>query len=130
MENFAQIIYEVVNNTAKITLNRPEKLNALTLQLQSELSEALWEADNDTAVHSVIIKGAGRAFSAGYDLTGSGKGIPVSRVENENRAYRGARSIDDDAWQLERGQRYRMAIFDMHKPVIAQVHGYLSLIHI
>ena len=41
MEAFEQIIYEVVNNTAKITLNRPEKLNALTLQLQSELSEAL-----------------------------------------------------------------------------------------
>ena len=124
MEDFEQIIYEVVNNTAKITLNRPEKLNALTLQLQSELSEALWEADNDRDVHSVIIKGAGRAFSAGYDLTGGGKKIPVSRVQNENRAYRGARSIDDDAWQLERGQRYRMAIFDMHKPVIAQVHGY------
>lgn len=124
MEDLEQIIYEVVNNTAKITLNRPEKLNALTLQLQSELSEALWEADNDREVHSVIIKGAGRAFSAGYDLTGGGKRVPVSRVENENRAYRGARSIDDDAWQLERGQRYRMAIFDMHKPVIAQVHGY------
>ena len=42
MEDFEQIIYEVVNNTAMITLNRPEKLNALTLQLQSELSEALW----------------------------------------------------------------------------------------
>ena len=56
MEAFEQIIYEVVNNTAKITLNRPEKLNALTLQLQSELSEALWEADNDRDVHSVIIK--------------------------------------------------------------------------
>jgi enoyl-CoA hydratase len=38
--------------------------------------------------------------------------------------YRGARSIDDDIWQLERAQRYRMAAFDMHKPVIAQVHGH------
>ena len=124
METFEQIIYEVVNKTAKITLNRPEKLNALSLQLQSELSEALWEADNDQAVHSVIIKGAGRAFSAGYDLTGSSKNVPVSRLESENRSYRGSRSIDDDAWQLERAQRYRMALFDMHKPVIAQVHGY------
>ena len=58
MEAFEQIIYEVVNKTAKITLNRPEKLNALSLQLQSELSEALWEADNDREVHSIIIKGA------------------------------------------------------------------------
>ena len=124
MDAFEQIIYEVVNKTAKITLNRPEKLNALSLQLQSELSEALWEADNDREVHSIIIKGAGRAFSAGYDLTGGGKKVPVSRVESEDKAYRGGRSIDDDAWQLERGQRYRMALFDMHKPVIAQVHGY------
>ena len=124
MDEFEQIIYEVVNKTAKITLNRPKKLNALTLQLQAELSEALWEADNDREVHSVIIKGAGRAFSAGYDLTGGGNKVPVSRIQSENRAYRGGRSIDDDAWQLERGQRYRMALFDMHKPVIAQVHGY------
>ena len=124
METFAQIIYEVINKTAKITLNRPEKLNALSLQLQSELSEALWEADNDREVHSIIIKGAGRAFSAGYDLTGGGKNVPVSRIESEKRAYRGGKSIDDDAWQLERAQRHRMALFDMHKPVIAQVHGY------
>ena len=124
MDEFEQIIYEVVNKTAKITLNRPKKLNALTLQLQAELSEALWEADNDREVHSVIIKGAGRAFSAGYDLSGGGNKVPVSRIQSENRAYRGGRSIDDDAWQLERGQRYRMALFDMHKPVIAQVHGY------
>ena len=59
MEQFEQIIYEVVSKTAKITLNRPKKLNALSLQLQAELSEALWEADNDREVHSVIIKGAG-----------------------------------------------------------------------
>ncbi|MEM7080552.1 MAG: crotonase/enoyl-CoA hydratase family protein [Pseudomonadota bacterium] len=124
MSDFEQIIYEVADGRARITLNRPEKLNALSLQLQVELSEALWEADNNRAVHSVIIKGAGRAFSAGYDLAGGGSRVPVSRVEDSDNAYRGARSIDDDAWQLERGQRYRMAIFDMHKPVIAQVHGY------
>lgn len=124
MEQFEQIIYEVVNKTAKITLNRPKKLNALSLQLQAELSEALWEADNDREVHSVIIKGAGKAFSAGYDLTGEGNNVPVSRIQSDDRSYRGGRSIDDDAWQLERGQRYRMTLFDMHKPVIAQVHGY------
>lgn len=121
---FDSILYEVEDGRARITLNRPEKLNALTLKLQSELNEALWEADNNKAVHCVILKGAGRAFSAGYDLTGADGNIPVSRVQSEKNEYRGGRSIDDDAWQLERGQRYRMAIFDMHKPVIAQLHGY------
>jgi len=124
MTEFKNIIYDVQDGRARITLNRPDKLNALSLALQAELSEALWEADNDRSVHCVIVKGAGRAFSAGYDLTGAGGDVPVSRVQNPNNAYRGGRSIDDDAWQLERGQRFRMALFDMHKPVIAQVHGY------
>ncbi len=124
MPDFENIIYTVQNGRARITLNRPEKLNALSLELQAELAEALWEADNDRSVHCAIIKGAGRAFSAGYDLTGSGGNVPVSRVQNPDGAYRGGRSIDDDAWQLERAQRFRMAMFDMHKPVIAQVHGY------
>ena len=63
--------------------------------------------------------------SAGYDLAGGGNRVPVSRIEGQGgNNYRGGRSIDDDAWQLERAQRFRMALFDMHKPVIAQVHGY------
>lgn len=130
MSTFQSIIYEVDNGRARITLNRPDKLNALTLELQSELAEALWEADNDNLVHCVIIKGAGRAFSAGYDLAGGGAKVPVSRLQTDDdesadsRRYRGGRSIDDDAWHLERAQRFRMALFDMHKPSIAQVHGY------
>ena len=124
MSGFDSIDYEVADGRARITLNRPEKLNALSLKLQSELNEALWEADNDTGVHCVILRGAGRAFSAGYDLTGADGNVPVSRVQSADNHYRGGRSIDDDAWQLERAQRYRMALFDMHKPSIAQVHGY------
>lgn len=119
---FDEIIYEVENGRARITLNRPDKLNALTLKMQAEMSEALWQADNDRAVHCVILKGAGRGFSAGYDLSGSGA-VPVSRLDSDTANKRGARSVDDDIWQLERAQRYRMAIFDMHKPVIAQIHG-------
>lgn len=124
MTDFTSILYEVDQGKARITLNRPEKLNALSLRLQSELNEALWEADNNTEVHCVILRGAGRAFSAGYDLTGADGNVPVSRVQSQDNKYRGGSSIDDDAWQLERAQRYRMAIFDMHKPVICQIHGY------
>ena len=109
MSEFESILYEVADGRARITLHRPEKLNALSLKLQSELSEALWEADNDTAVHCVILRGAGRAFSAGYDLTGADGNVPVSRVQSAEKRYRGGRGIDDDAWQLERAQRYRMA---------------------
>ncbi|MBJ40223.1 MAG: enoyl-CoA hydratase [Gammaproteobacteria bacterium] len=124
MSGFDNIIYEVENGRARITLNRPEKLNALSLDLLAELCEALWEADDNRAVHCVIIRGAGRSFSAGYDLTGPKSTAGHSRVRSADNDYRGSRSVDDDAWQMERSQRYRMAIFDMHKPVIAQIHGY------
>ena len=124
MSEFDNIIYEVENGRARITLNRPEKMNALSNDLLYELNEALWEADDNKAVHCVIIKGNGRCFSAGYDLTGPKPKYGHSRVRSEDNEYRGGRSVDDDAWQLEKGQRYRMALFDMHKPSIAQVHGY------
>jgi len=115
MDGYEQIRYEVAGGTARITLDRPEKRNAITFRMQEELHQALWDADDDTAVHSVVIRGAGTCFSAGYDLLGA---PPMA----EGR--RGVRSFDDDTWQLERSQRLRMAIFDMHKPVIAQVHGW------
>ena len=119
--DYQEIIYERDGGKARIILNRPEKMNALTRILQHELNNALWEADNDTGVHVVILKGAGRTFSAGYDLTGAGGMAPVGRPDVE---YRGRTKIDDDIWRMEQAQRDRMAIFDMHKPVIAQIHGY------
>lgn len=118
--NFETIIYEVEKGRARITLNRPEKLNALSNELQEELNDALWEADNDNDVHAVIIKGAGRAFSAGYDITPNRPRMDPAPGKN----YRTGRTFDDDAWRMEKSQRLRMAIFDMHKPVVAQVHGY------
>lgn len=115
------IIYEVERGRARIVLNRPEKLNALNARIQQEIHDALWEADNDTSVHCVIIKGAGRSFCSGYDLTGGGN---LGSHRDPDRTYRGARSFDDDVWQLERMQRLLMPLFDMHKPSIAQVHGH------
>jgi len=125
MADFNNILYEVDRGRARITLNRPEKLNALSHDLLYELHEALWEADDNRDVHCVVLRGAGRAFSAGYDLGGTPATYSTSRVkaDNPNGNYRGGRMVDDDAWQMERSQRYRMALFDMHKPVIAQVHG-------
>lgn len=124
MNELRTILYEVDRGRARITLNRPEKLNALSLELQQELNEALWEADNDTNVRAVILRGNGRAFSAGYDLTPLANRRSAPEGDHYTAVYRGGRTFDDDAWQLERAQRLRMAIFDMHKPVIAQVHGY------
>ena len=120
MTDYENIIYEVRDGKGYVTLNRPEKLNALSIALQNELSDAMWEADNDTAVHCVILSGAGRAFSAGYDLTGGQR----DATETYDKVYRSRVSFDDDTWGMEKAQRARMAIFDMHKPVIGKVHGY------
>lgn len=112
------ILYEIDAGRARITLNRPEKRNALSEALLGELNHALWEADADNRVHAVILQAAGPDFSGGYDL-GHYEG-----PEHANAGHRrGAASFDDDIWRLERSQRWRMALFDMHKPVIAKVHG-------
>ncbi|HMS60572.1 MAG TPA: crotonase/enoyl-CoA hydratase family protein [Tepidiformaceae bacterium] len=122
-KQFSTILYEVEKGRARITLNPPEKLNALARELQQGLHEALWEADNDINVHAVILRGNGRAFSAGYDLTPLANRA-AAPDDGYTAVYRGGRTYDDDAWQLEKAQRLRMAIFDMHKPVVAQVHGF------
>lgn len=120
--DYASIQYEVERGRARITLNRPEKRNAISLGLLGELCDALWRADDDTRVHGIVLRGAGRSFCAGYDLAPGPETASDDVGRPEER--RGSRSIDDDTWQLERRQRLRMALFDMHKPVVAQVHGH------
>jgi enoyl-CoA hydratase len=123
--DYQHILYEVEGGKARITLNRPEKLNAMTPRMQRELADALWEADASTEVHAIIIRGAGRAFGAGYDISMAGA------TEDAHAAglaggpgRRGRRDFDDDTWWIERDQRLRNTVMDVHKPVIAQVHGY------
>lgn len=108
------IAIEHRDGVAHIALARPDKRNALSLALQQELADALWDADERTDIHCVVISGQGQDFCAGYDL---------GEQPQRDTTRRGARTIDDDIWQLERQQRLRMTIFDMHKPVIAAIHG-------
>jgi len=114
--DYGTILYDVDGGKARITLNRPEKLNAISWQMQQELRDALWAADRDPHVHVAVIRGAGRAFSAGYDIT--------PPPGEQTHAPTGAHSMERDIWYLEQAQQMRMAAWDMHKPVIGQVHGY------
>ncbi len=114
------ITFDVEGAIATITLNRPEKRNALSRALLRELREALLEADDLRAVRVVILKGAGKDFCAGYDVSGP---APGEGWDPAHYRQPGSISIADDTWRLERNQADIMTLFDMHKPVIAAVHG-------
>ena len=67
--SYSYLLYEEIGRVARLTLNRPEKLNALSVALHTELLHAAKQAEADPHIHALIIRGAGRAFCAGYDIT-------------------------------------------------------------
>jgi enoyl-CoA hydratase len=94
----------------RLTLNRPAKLNALSGELVAALDTAVADAAGDPEVRVIVLEGAGRAFSSGYDLTEEAEGGIAGPV-----AWRDALAVDVAA---------TLRILDCPKPVIAQVHGY------
>jgi enoyl-CoA hydratase len=120
MSGYENLVVGTEGGVCRIVLNRPEKRNALSAALLTELEQALWDADDDRSVHCVVISGAGPSFCSGYDLNQAGD----FRSSDADRPRRGTSTIDDDSWQLERGQRRLRVLVEMHKPSIAQVHGY------
>ena len=102
-----------VEGIRRITLNRPEKRNALNHQLRGELLHALHMGDADPRVKVMIVRGAGSCFSAGYDLGGG----------NLGQEYPFYTAGGDSQWPLHVVEGW-MKIWDLSKPVIAQVHGY------
>jgi enoyl-CoA hydratase len=119
------IAFEEEGGVAVITLNRPEKRNALSRQLLTELRQAMMEADDRKSVRCIVLRGAGADFCAGYDLVKNYNmtGAPASDSYDESLYRSPLGSYDDDVWRLERNQADIITIFDIHKPVIAQVQG-------
>ena len=123
---YEQIIYEVADNIATITLNRPEKLNAFTDLMMSEMIDAFDKADADDNVRAIIVTGAGRAFCAGADLS-AGPGTFGSTRENRPQRRSAIRADGTVDWSNESirdgGGRLTLRIFECLKPVIAAVNG-------
>jgi enoyl-CoA hydratase len=110
---------------ARITLNRPEKMNALSQELLFEFRDALMDLEPDESARVIIVRGAGRTFSAGYDLT------PPQRTGEDAvvRNFRGADEQGRRIWTNIRGGMQRitdihMYFWNMQKITIAQIHGY------
>jgi len=116
-QDYKAIIYEANHEThvARVTMNRPEAMNALNSQLRGELFHALKVAERDNEINAIILKGAGRCFSAGYDIAG-GMGFEEPDLGSQ---YPGAshwpRYVIQMWWQ----------IWELSKVVIAQTHGYV-----
>ncbi len=108
---FEQITTEVAERVLTITLNRPERLNAWTAQMGSELTEAFDRADADDEVRAVIVTGAGRGFCAGADLAAGGETFDYRERESAGAAPR------------DNGGQFTLRVFQSTKPVIAAING-------
>jgi len=104
------VTLEKQDRIGTLTLNRPEKLNALNRSVIGEFAEAIDVVAADPDLKVLIIRGAGRAFSTGYDLSGGGQSTP--------------RTIDEDRAMLQRNVEHWLRLHDLPKPVISMVHGY------
>jgi enoyl-CoA hydratase/carnithine racemase len=111
--DFEQITTDLTERVLTITLNRPERLNAWTAQMGSELIEAFDRADADDEVRTVIVTGAGRGFCAGADLASGGETFDYRTRE---RAGAGAAPRDN-------GGQFTLRVFRSTKPVIAAING-------
>jgi enoyl-CoA hydratase/carnithine racemase len=134
---YEEIDYRVQSGVATITLDRPEKLNALTARMAMELLDVFDRIDEDDAVRAVIVTGRGRAFCAGADLSlgaqtfdydshhtapaplrplrGSGESDPAA-------ALRSAASTPAEE-RRDGGGMITLRIFDLKKPIIAAING-------
>jgi len=116
---FRAIDYTAAGGIARITLNRPERLNAINRGLISDLREAVIAANEDSAVRVIVLSGAGRAFCAGYDLDWGTRAEDATQREMAGhwdpvRDYEG----------MSRNVRVFMSLWESPKPVIAQIHGW------
>ena len=118
---YETIIYETKGPVATITLNRPDALNAISQQMTAELHRALDEAEADAQVRAIILTGAGRGFSAGYDIARR----PDGRAPLDGQGVEHAEFIKD-WWTRDAASTQRlMHLWHLSKPVIAAVHGWV-----
>lgn len=149
MDTLRTMTYAVDGRVARITLNRPERGNGITLDLPVELAQCVERADLDPAVHVIALSGNGKGFCGGYDLVASAERMmnagTEARATPEARATRDfvppgspidprvtARNHDPsqvwdpviDYQMMSRNVRGFMSLFHANKPVVCKVHGF------
>jgi enoyl-CoA hydratase len=136
VEELKTITYEEEGRIARITLNRPDSGNAITLEMPAEIAACVERANLDPAVHAIALAGNGSGFCAGYDLTataqdwseragGPPQGSPIDpQVIAANHAPESNWDPVTDFQMMWRNVRGFMSLFHSDKPVICKVHGY------
>jgi enoyl-CoA hydratase len=115
----AKVLYERDGRIARVTLNRPEVLNAIDDDLPRELAAAVERADADEAVHVIVLAGAGRAFCAGYDL------MHYAQLKGANEITQSMPwdPMKDYAFMMRNTEQF-MSLFRSKRPVICKVQGF------
>ncbi len=109
--SYADLIFDIADEVATVTLNRPEKLNALNRNLQQEILDVCHEVKNNDGIRAVVWTGAGRGFCSGVDVTGPMPAEAPPPTWQER--------MDEDGWV---GRQAR-AVYGIDKPSIAAVNG-------
>ncbi len=128
MPNSDNVLVDIdeASGVATLTLNRPEKLNAISEGLRADLEAALWDLNPGDTVRVIRLKGAGRAFCAGYDLTPRPGGFSRGEIERRGTAAwaLGESRIAGDREGLRQSVDRWLGMWSYRKPIVAQVHGY------
>ncbi len=116
-----KVIYEKDGRIGRVTLNRPEVMNAIDDEMPVELADCVARANADAGVHVVVLAGAGEAFCAGYDLTyyAEASGSAGNNVTQEMPWD----PMKDYAFMMRNTELF-MSVWRSYRPVICKVHGY------
>jgi enoyl-CoA hydratase len=138
MEQPQTLNYEVTGAVGRITLDRPERGNGITLEMPRELAACVEQANLDPRVHAIALAGNGSGFCGGYDLVasaegkmegvadaGAPEGSPLDpMVQAKNHDPSGTWDPVVDFQMMSRNVRGFMSLFHSEKPVLCKVHGY------
>jgi enoyl-CoA hydratase len=117
--DFQHLTYRRDDRVATITLNRPDRLNAIHRDMPDEIRQAVELANCDDLVHVIVLQGAGRAFCAGYDLKAYAE-APRTQTGTQDGAY----DPFLDYQFMDRCTQNFMSLWRSYKPTICKVHGY------
>jgi enoyl-CoA hydratase len=138
MDELETLTYEITGRIARITLNRPERGNGITLEMPRELAACVERANLDPEVHVIALAGNGSGFCGGYDLVASAErnlegiaddeapaGSPLDpMVQARNHDPEGTWDPVIDYQMMSRNLRGFMSLFHSEKPTVCKVHGY------